>query len=152
MNKRDLGFGLLLFALMVLFFFIMKAAGAYENFNLRFINVLFHLGVTWLAIRKFYQDRPDREFNYLSGLMAGFRPVLVGIVLFAGFQMFYLSTDTHLMDIIKERAPMGDVLTPFTSSVYLLLEGVGVGLIASYLSMRVVDDREIPDSDYEDRL
>lgn len=152
MQKRDLLFGFLLFVLLVGYFFLMKAANLYENFNLRFVNVIFYLGVTWLAIRKFYKDRPDSEFNYISGLLAGFRPALVGVVLFAGFQMIYLNIDTHLMDSIAERAPMGDVLNPFTSTLYLLFEGIAVGLIGSYLTMRVVDHNQIKDEEYEERL
>lgn len=150
MIKRDFLFGILLAALLIIYFFLMKSANLYENLNFRFVNVLFYMAVTWLAIRTFYKESPDRDFNYLSGLLAGFRPAIVGGILFAGFQMIYLSIDDHLMNTIAENAPMGDVLTPFTASLYLIFEGVGVGLITSYLSMRIVDDKQI--EGYEERL
>lgn len=150
MIKRDFLFGIILTAMLVVYFFLMKTANLYDNFNLRFVNVLFYMAVTWYAIRTFYDANPDREFNYLSGLLAGFRPAIVGVVFFAGFQMIYLSMDDHLMNAITENAPMGDALNPFTASLYLLFEGIGVGLITSYLSMRIVDARQI--EGYEERL
>lgn len=150
MRKQDFLFGILLTALLISYFFIMKGANLYENFNLRFVNVLFFFGVTWLAIRNFYEVNPDRKFNYLTGLLAGFRPAIVGVVLFSVFQMIYLSGDATLMAAIQEKAPMGESLNPFTASLYLLFEGIGVGLIVSYLTMRIVDARQI--DAYEERL
>ncbi len=152
MRKQDFLFGLLLTALMIAYFFMMKAANLYENFNLRFVNVLFYLLVTWLAIRNFYKVNPDRKFNYLTGLLAGFRPAVIGVFFFAIFQMINLSMDEHLMSTLEEMAPIEDTFTPFTAGVYLFFEGVAVGLITSYLSMRVVDARQIDDEEYEERL
>lgn len=150
MSKRDLIFGVVLAALLIGYFFLMKAANLYENFNLRFVNVLFYLLVTWLAIRKFYKDNADKKFNYLSGTLAGFKPIIVGVVIFAIFQMIYLESDENLLTSIQERAPMGETITSFTATVYLFFEGLVVGLISSYLMMRIVDERQV--EGYEERL
>ena len=150
MAKRDFIFGFLLTVLLTIYFFIMKAAHLYEFFNLRFVNVVFFLLITWMAIRKFYEDNPDRKFNYLTGLMAGFRPAVFGIFLFAGFQVIYLSFDVQLLNAIAQGVPLPDVITPFTASLYLFFEGVAVALITSYISMRIVDARQI--EGYEERL
>jgi len=150
MIKRDLWFGLLLALLLIAYFFTMRAANLYENFNFRFVNVIFFLAVTWMAIRKFYDSNPDRKFNYLTGLLAGFRPAVFGIFLFSAFQVVYLSIDVHLLSRIAEGVPTPDVITPFTASLYLFFEGLAVALITSYLSMRIVDARQI--EGYEERL
>ena len=150
MRKQDFLFGIILTALMIGYFFIMMTAALYENFNLRFVNVLFYLVITWAAIRNFYKTNPDKKFNYLTGVLAGFRPALVGVILFAVFQMIYLSIDTQLMSSLEDKAPIDATLTPITAGLYLIFEGVAVGLIASYLSMRIVDARQVPG--YEERL
>ena len=150
MRKQDFIFGIFLTALLIAYFFIMKGVNLHENFNFRFVNVVFYFGITWMAIRNFYESNPDREFNYISGVLAGFRPTVIGVFFFAVFQMIYLSGDDGLMTSIQEGAPMGESLNPFTASLFLLAEGVAAGLIISYLTMRIVDGRQI--DDYEERL
>lgn len=150
MNKRDFIYGLLLFVGFVAYFFVMKATDLYYNYNLRIFNIIIHFGLVYFAIRSYYNTHKDRKFNYLTGTLAGFKPSLVGVLLFGIFQLFYLGWDQAFLQHLQENTPIGEYITPFTAAFVLIIEGIGVSVIISYIAMRIVDAQEI--NEYEERL
>lgn len=139
MAKRDFLYGILLLIGFVGYFFVMKAANLYENFNLRIFNIVIHAGIIYLAIRRYYLRYKEAGINYISGALAGFKPSLIAVILFGIFQVFYLQYDQALMDAITAQAPAGSYLTPITAAIVIMFEGIAVSVILSYLCMRIVD-------------
>lgn len=152
MNKRDLLYGLLLFIGFAAYFFIMKAAALYYNYNLRIFNLVIHFGIVYYAIRSFYNTHKDREFNYLTGVMAGFKPSLIAVILFGILQLVYLSIDQEFLTYLQESTPIGSYINPFSASFVVILEGIGVSVIVSYIAMRIVDSQEVDPDDYAERM
>jgi hypothetical protein len=152
MNKRDLTYGLLLFAGFAGYFFIMQAAELYYNYNLRIFNIIIHFGLVYFAIRSFFNSHQDKEFNYLSGTLAGFKPSLIGVLLFGIMQLVYLSIDDAFLQHLQTEITIGEYINPFTASFAVVLEGIGVSVIVSYIAMRIVDAQKIDPEKYEERL
>ena len=152
MSKRDLTYGLLLFLGFAGYFFVMKAADLYYNYNLRIFNVIIHFGLVYLAIRSFYKAHPDKDFNYLTGTLAGFKPSLISVILFGLLQLIYLSIDEAFLNHLQQSITIGEYINPFTASFAVILEGIGVSVIVSYIAMRIVDAQEIDSDKYEERL
>lgn len=141
MNLRDLKYGVILFLCFVLYFFIMSINDFYLNFNLRIGNVIFHTVILYFAIVRFRKSEAgSKNFNYITGFLAGFKPSIIASFLFSLFQFFYLLSNPEFLISLKENAPIGEYLTPLTGSIIIFAEGVGVSLILSYIIMRIVDN------------
>lgn len=150
MTNRDFKFGFILFLGFLSYFFVMKAANLYENFYLRIFNFIIHAGIVYMAVKQFYAENVDKKFNYLTGVAAGLKASVIGVIAFGIFQAIYLNLDTGLMNSLREFAPLGEYLTPLKASVVIVLEGLGVSVPISYVAMRIVDHQEI--KAYESRL
>ena len=141
MKKIALRYGALMFAGFLLYFLLMKALHLSDNYNFRIFNGVIHISLIFMAIRQYRSDRPD-EFNYLSGAASGVVTSVVGVLPFAIFQLIYLSIDNSFMSYLQQNvASIGQYLTPFTAALIILMEGLAVSVIASYIVMRVVDAR-----------
>ena len=68
-------------------------------------------------------------------MLSGF----IGVAIFAFFQMLFLNFDTVFMAQIKESIAIGEYLNPYTASLIILVEGVAVSLIGSYLIARIIE-------------
>ncbi|MCB0554094.1 MAG: DUF4199 domain-containing protein [Phaeodactylibacter sp.] len=139
MKKIAIKYGFLMFAGFTLFFLLMHLLGHSRNFNLRIFNGVIHIGLITLAIKEYRKANPDNISNYLSGVALGMYASLIGVVGFTIFMAFYLIGDADFMHYIQNAVPIGEYLNPITASLYILVEGVAVGLIGSYLVTRLVD-------------
>ena len=132
-------YGLMMAAGFVLYFLIMQALGFGGNYYFRIFNALIHLTLITLAIKAFKDQYPDK-FNYLSGVSTGIITSLIGVVPFAIFMLIFLYLTPDFMEGIRSEAEnIGGYLTPFTASLIVLLEGLAVSVLASYIIMRIVD-------------
>ena len=139
MPKLALRYGFLLFLCLLAFFWLMNFAGQIQKFNYRFFNGLFHLVFVFLAIRE-YKSRFSEDFNYLSGTAMGIMTSMFAVVPFAIFITAYLAIDTRLMIYLQENVPqVGQFLTPIMCGVTILMEGLAVTFVLSYIMTRVVD-------------
>lgn len=143
MKKIAIKYGLLMFLSFAGLFLIMHEVVQLENYNLRVLNAVAHLGFIYAAIRAYRQENQESLNNYVSGVAMGMYASLIGVLPFVVFVVFYLVNDTAFMAHIQETIPIGQYLTPFTASLFVLIEGVAVSLIGSYLVTRVIDMRMV---------
>lgn len=139
MKKIAIRFGLWMFAGFTVFFLIMHLLGLSNNYNLRVLNGIIHLGVIYLAIKAFRSKYPDTVSNYVSGTAMGMYASAVGVLGFTIFMILFLSFDPVFLQELREAMPMGDYLTPITASLFILIEGIAISLIGSYILTRVID-------------
>jgi len=140
-DKNILKHGALLFVGLLSYFLFMRLLGLTDRYDFRILNGVIQIGVIYLAIRSYAKSRPD-DFGYLSGTMTGILTSVVGVAPFAFFQMVYLYLDGPFLERIRESAPVvGPYVNPFSGGVIVFVEGMAVGLILSYICMRIVDWR-----------
>lgn len=139
MKKLALRFGLWMFLGFTTFFLIMHLLGLSNNYNLRVLNGLIHLGVVYFAIKTFRSKYPDTVSNYVSGTAMGMFASAVGVAGFTIFMTLFLSFSPDFLRELRETMPMGDYLTPITASLFIFVEGIVISLIGSYILTRVVD-------------
>ena len=139
MPNLALRYGFLLFLCLLAFFWLMNFAGHVQKFNFRYFNGLFHLIFIFLAIRE-YKAKFNEDFSHLSGTTMGIMTSMFAVVPFAIFISAYLAFDTRLMIHIQENVPEeGQFLTPLMCGVSMLLEGLAITFVLSYIITRIVD-------------
>ncbi len=122
-----------------LYFLIMMALDLGHNYYFRVFNGAIHVTFIAIAIKQYKVGYPE-EFNYLSGVAMGITSSLVGIVPFSIFMLIFLASSPEFMHSLAESSELiGQYLTPFTASLIVLLEGMGISFLASYIIMRLVD-------------
>jgi len=122
-----------------LYFLIMMALDLGHNYYFRVFNGVIHVAFIAIAIKQYKVGYPE-EFNYLSGVAMGITSSLVGIVPFSIFMLIFLASSPEFMHSLAESSELiGQYLTPFTASLIVLLEGMGISFLASYIIMRLVD-------------
>lgn len=132
-------YGLMMLVGFVALFLIMHEVGQAQNYNLRVLNGAIHLGLLVAAIREYRAKFPESYANYVSGVAVGMWSSVVGALSFAIFLFFYLIADEAFMAYIQNAVPIGQYLNPFTTSLFIVVEGIAVGLIGSYIATRVID-------------
>lgn len=138
MKKIAFQYGPIMFAGFLLYFLLMKALNLSENYNFRIFNGIIHLILLYMAIRAYRNQFPE-EFNVLSGVSVGVMSSAVGVVPFALFQLIYLNIDTDFMQYLQDNVSMiGEYLTPFSAALILIMEGLAVSFVASYVFVRMV--------------
>lgn len=139
MRSIALRYGAIMFAGFVAYFLLMHATHLSDNYNFRILNGLIHITLMSLAIRRFMKSAPE-EFNYISAAVMGIITSAVGVIPFAIFQLIFLSINTEFMESLRQQVPfVGSYMTPYTSALIILVEGMAVSILASYVVMRVVD-------------
>ena len=149
MKKIAIKYGLLMLAGFTAFFLIMHLLGHSQNYNLRIFNGIIHIGLIALAIREYRKAEPESLSNYLSGVAMGIYASLIGVVGFTIFMVLYLSADPVLMAAIQASIPIGEYFNPITASLFILVEGVAVSLIGSYIVTRIIDMNMAGDKAWE---
>jgi hypothetical protein len=141
MLKIAIKFGLILAIGLTSFFLVMHYLGLSQNYNLRIFNGAIHLSAIYYAIKTGISEKVISGDNYISAVFLGMLSSFIGVAAFAFFQLIFLSLDTTFMAQIKESFSIGQYLTPFSASLIILVEGVVVSLIGSYLIARVLEIR-----------
>ena len=140
MQKIALNYGLKMFAGFTGLFLIAHFLGGSENYNLRILNGIIHIGLLYLAIRDYRQAFPETYNNYVSGVAVGMYASMVGVILFTLFMsIFFTFIDPVFFAQLKAKLPFGDSINEFTTCLFIFVEGVVVSLIGAYLITRVID-------------
>lgn len=138
MQKLAIRYGSMMFAGFTLFFLLMNLFGVASNTNLRIFNFIIHVSFIYFTIKAYRESHRDTFPNYAKGLVAGMYSSAIGVIGFTLFFMLFLSINPNLMMEFKDKLPLGKYLNPFTMSIFVLVEGTAVSLIASYILSRVV--------------
>ncbi len=139
MTKIAVKFGLIFFAALLVYFLLMRSLDLSDNFDFRVFNGLFQSVIIYLALRTYSRKFPQ-DWNYLTGVITGVLTSLVGVLPFAIFQILHLNINVGFMNHLKENVPyIGQYLNPFYASLIVLVEGMAVGMVLSYICMRIVD-------------
>lgn len=133
----------------VALFLLMHEVGQARNYNLRLLNGVIHIALLAAAIREYRRRYPEGYANYISGVAVGLWSSVVGVLTFSVFLFFYLVADVPFMTYIQETVPIGQYLNPFTTCLFIVVEGIAVGLIGSYILTRVIDMTYAPDGAWE---
>ncbi|MGB3800231.1 MAG: hypothetical protein WA952_10485 [Lewinella sp.] len=141
MKSIAIKFGLYFFGGLVAIFMMSYFLGLAGNYRLRVINGFLHLAVLYYGIKELRLRQPETHQNYVTGVVQGLYIGGVGTVLFAIFTTLFLIADSGLMAELQAATPLADALTPVTAGVFILMEGVAVSLIGSYMLTRYVDKR-----------
>lgn len=142
MNTNEIRYGILMLAGFIGFFFLMKALGLYTQVELRALNIVIHGAVVYAAMRA-YRKTVGGEFKYLPTFAVGMRTSIIPVLAFAFFQYIYLTLiEPSYMAYIHDNAVLGHLLTPYTASLFLILEGFGVSIFTSYVGMRLLTIQE----------
>ncbi|MBK8503810.1 MAG: hypothetical protein IPL46_17320 [Saprospiraceae bacterium] len=148
-NKIVIKHGIGLFLGLIAYYLIMQILGLSNRYDFRIFNAVIQIGVLYLAIKEYAKSKPE-DFNYLSGTVIGINTSVVGVLPFAIFQMINLYLNPQLLEFIQQNAPVvGPYVNPFSGGLIVFVEGLAVGLVISYICMRVV---ELQSKEYGDKL
>jgi len=129
--------GLLMLGGFVLFFLLMYVLGLGHVSELRLFNGVIHLVCMSMAVRAYYHLHPENKENYVTGVIQGMSASIIGVLGFASFITIMLTIDPSLMAAIRNKSNFGAALTPFMAGVFIVTEGIVVGLVGSYLVTRM---------------
>ena len=138
MRSISIRYGLRLMLALLALFLVAHLTGAVHHPGLRVLNGVFHLGIIYLAVRKYRIEYP-REWNYASGVGTGVVAGMIGTILFAVAVGLFLAVRPDVMADIMVNTRLSAYLNPFTAAAVLTVEGFAVTVFASYFSMRFVD-------------
>lgn len=127
--------GLVTFALLVAYFFVMKTAGLAFILQYRYFNFFILLGGIWYAINSYKKKNLQQSSDdfYLAGMGEGMFTGGVAVFLFSVFIGAYLDyIDPAFMEQLKLVAPLGSHLDALTVFLVLSGEGIGSALIITF--------------------
>lgn len=139
MKSIAIRYGLGLALSLIAFFLIMHFFGLSQNYNFRMFNAVIHIAFIYLGVRKYFNETGGRNFNYVAGTAQGMYLSLIGVLVFALFMILFMAADTIFLEALKESKELGKYLTPFTAGVALIVEGIAISLILSYIVTRVIE-------------
>ncbi|MEH0156072.1 DUF4199 domain-containing protein [Limibacter armeniacum] len=136
-NKIEWKHGLLMAFCLICYFLGMKWAGFFERMELRIFNFIIHLIYVLKAVREYRKKYPE-HFNYFNGFIVGILTTAIGVLCFAFFLFIYFNLQPDDMSQLREKASHGSYLTPLSLSIIIVMEGLGTGIVISYIVMRYV--------------
>ncbi|MCB9306732.1 MAG: hypothetical protein H6565_09050 [Lewinellaceae bacterium] len=139
MKHIALRYGLWMFLGFTGFFLAMHMLQLSEKYYLRIFNGVIHVACLWLALRSWLHEHPDASEDYTSGVVMGMFTSLVGVIPFTIFMVLFLAYNPAFMANIQHQSPIGQYFTPVTASLFILVEGIAVSIILSYMLMRVLE-------------
>ncbi len=126
--------GLVVFASLVGYFFIMKALGLYHVLILRAFNSVF-LGVgIWIALSR-YRKMLHKKLEYFMGIRIGVLVTLIAGIPFAIFMGVYLALDTDFMNYISQNHEFVTDLSPVAAAIAVAMEGLSSGFMLTFVFM-----------------
>lgn len=139
MRHIALRYGLWMFLGFTGFFLAMHLLHLSENYYLRVFNGVIHVGFLWFALRAWIREHPDPTDDYASGVVMGMFTSLVGVVPFTVFIVLFLAYNPAFLASIQNGSPIGQYFTPVTASLFILVEGIAMSIILSYLLVRILE-------------
>ena len=147
----------------IVYFLGMHLLNLSHSYNYRIYNAVIQLACIIMAILAYRDLRPD-EFRQFTGVSMGVITSVVGVSAFVMFQFLFFTLSPDFMDELKQALPyigqdlgssvsidpkttdtrielmnkVANYLTPFTTAFIVLLEGMGAGLVLSYLVTKVL--------------
>ena len=121
---------------MIVFFILMKLIGMATVVEFRFLNfIIMFIGIRYALLSMRILN--NGKLEYLSGMLRGFLTSLLTSLFFAAFLFIYLSFDYNFMGFLKETQAFGHYLSPASSALVTVIEGVAGGSIISYAMMHL---------------
>ncbi|MBT1703153.1 DUF4199 domain-containing protein [Chryseosolibacter indicus] len=117
---------------LIVYFFIMYAAGLVNVIALRFLNLAIVMAGVYFALKQFKRTH-NGKLDYFNALVIGCSTVLVGVATFTVFLFVYLNLDKNLMSSLAENQPLGYYLDPYIASAAVFFEGVFSNALLVYL-------------------
>lgn len=140
MQKIAINYGLKMFAGFAGLFLLVHFLGMSENYNLRVLNGVIHIGLLYFAIREYRLTFPETHNNYMSGVGVGMFASMLGVVAFTVFMVIFLTfIDPGFFARLEAKSAFPDFVNQFTACLFIFVEGIAVSLIGSYLVTRVID-------------
>lgn len=130
-------YGTLITLALILYFFIIYAAGFIYVTELRVLNLFIQVAGIYLAIKQFRRTHAG-HINYLRAMSVGVGTSFIATSTFVLFLFIYLSLDASLMNIIKTHAPLGDYLDPYIATFSVWLEGIFSGFMATFIIVNYI--------------
>ena len=131
-------YGTLIALTLIVYFFVMYAAGLVHVIELRLLNLLIMLAGIYFAMKQ-YKRTHAAHLNYFRGLSVGVYTAVIGATTFAAFLLVYLKIDHNLMRHIIENEPMGHYLNEYVAAAVVALEGTFSGFTMTYLLLNYVE-------------
>lgn len=131
---------------LIVYFFIMYAAGLIHVIELRLLNVFILLAGVYYAQKQFKRTHNGR-LDYFKSLTTGVSTAAIASATFSLFLFIYLSLDKNLMNSIAVNEPLGYYLNPYICSFVVFLEGLFSGFAMSYMLTNFFAT-DIPASDH----
>ena len=125
-------YGTLIALGLIIYFFVMYAAGLIHVIELRLLNLFIMLAGVWYAMKQFKRTHNGR-LDYFSAMTTGVATAAIGTATFSVFLFIYLMIDKNLMNSIAENEPLGFYLNPYIGSFFVMLEGLFSGFGLAYL-------------------
>lgn len=134
-EKLAVKWGLIIFAMLLGYFFIMKQFDLIHNIELRLLNGVFMFIGLYLGIKE-AKKRLD-EFSYFKGIGMGLLTALIASFLFAAFGFLYLTVlDPDFIIEIKNNEPFGQYINVYGASLQIFFEGAASGCGLTYAVMQ----------------
>ncbi len=139
MRNISIKYGLLMLVGLIAFYLLMYIIGLGHRSEFRMLNGVIHLYCVYKAIQAYYNLHPENIGNYMMGVTQGMGASIIGVGGYTAFVTIFLALDPTLMNLIRQNSNMAAYLNPYSVSLYILVEGLVVSLIGSYILTRVVD-------------
>lgn len=139
MKHIALRYGLWMFLGFTGFFLIMHLLNLSQNYYLRVFNGAIHVGFLWMALRAWYREQHGPSDDYTSGVVMGMVTSLAGVLPFTIFMVLFLAYNPSFLTNIQTQSPIGQYFTPVTASLFILVEGIAMSLILSYIMVRLLE-------------
>ena len=134
--RKNITYGLLTSAGLIMYFLFMKLIGQESNFGLRFLNFFIVVGGTYLLFRSKFL-KPGNDMSYFSGLSSGIVMNLVAVVGFLIFMAAYVTfLDPQFMEVLENSKIWGKNLSLTAASFAIFMEGTASGLVISFTWMQ----------------
>src|SRR5689334_16589000 len=98
-------YGAIIAAGLIVYFFVMYAAGLIHVIELRLLNIFVMLAGVYFALRQFKRTHAGR-LDYFRAMTTGLSAAAIGAATFSLFLFIYLSLDKNLLRSIIENEPL----------------------------------------------
>ena len=137
-------YGTLIFLGLLIYFFIMYAAGLIHVIELRFLNLLILLAGVYYALKQ-YRRTHEGHMNYFRALTTGTVTAVIGTSTFSLFLFFFLKFDHTMMETVRNSQNLGRFLNPYIASFVVFYEGIFSGFGLTYLLANYMHTDDVSD-------
>lgn len=125
---------------MILYFIIMLMTDLAQYPEVRLSSHIFIIIATVLAIGAYKSRRGTADLPYLPGLSLGFVVGLTASILYAGFIFIYANfISLDFLQELENQDYYGSKLSPFMLFAAIVILGIAVGSMTSYILMMLYD-------------